>query len=344
MKLSIIIVTYNSAKEIEACLESLVRTVLAFPFEIIVVDSASQDNTAQLVRSFARSETKIKLVCSEVNIGFPAANNRAFELARGEFILMLNPDTIAYPGAIERLVACLESEKSVGICGPQLVDASNVPVPDLRQITFGRLILETVGLLRFKARMLPPTQQEALSGAAMAFRKDLLSSIGNLDEGMFYGEDIDFCHRVLRHGLRVRRVETATVMHLEGRSSASNLAMRLGRRYKSRIRYLHKHCHSAAYWFSMPLLFLEILQRLVKWQAKAKAGDNQEASIRTRAFRGLLRELPMLFLQEVRHPIVEGDHQNGLHNRVSPKVELETAKITSLEHPSERSESGTVKA
>src|SRR5579864_1580407 len=118
-RLTIVVVTYNSGSEIEACLRSL-RRVRTVPSEVILVDNASQDDTVDRVRG---GFPEVVIVQNPRNVGFPAANNQALRLARGEYALLLNPDTVAHEGAIERLAAVLDGNPGVGICGPQLVDA-----------------------------------------------------------------------------------------------------------------------------------------------------------------------------------------------------------------------------
>jgi len=296
-RLTIIVVTYNSGAEIEACLRSVTRTIKTLSFEVIVVDNASQDDTVDRVRG---SFPDIVIVQNSHNVGFPAANNQALRLAHGEYALLLNPDTVVHEGAVEQLVAALERNPEVGVCGPQLVDAEGVPANDLRLPTFFRIVVNTLGLEVFTARLLRPECQEAVSGAALTFRRSLVAEIGLLDEHMFWAEDGDFCLRAAEAGYRIWRVQSAVITHYVGRSTNSNLALYLKMQYASRIRFLWKHGRPVEFWLALPLFYFSLTMRVSKWCLQSVLRPSVEASIRVRSFLCLLVNMPTLFADEAR--------------------------------------------
>jgi hypothetical protein len=296
-KLTIIIVTYNSSDEIEACLQSLRDTIKTLSFELILVDNASRDDS--LVRS-RRCFPEAIIVANKDNAGFPAANNQALRLARGEYVLLLNPDTVPHEGAIERLVATLEEHPGVGICGANLPDGEGVQAHDLRQPTFARIMIEMCGLGRFSSKFFPPERQEAVSGAAMIFRRSLTSEIGLLDERMFWGEDGDYCLRASQAGYAIWRVETAVITHYVGRSTTGNLAVYLKKQYTTRMRYVRKHGRPFEFWSMIPVFYLSLIMRASKWYLYAVISPSAEAIERIRAYHSLMLHMPSLFAEEAR--------------------------------------------
>ena len=307
-RLTIIVVTYNSGAEIEACLRSLSRTIKTLSFEVILVDNASQDDTVDRVRG---SFSDVVIVQNSHNVGFPAANNQALRLARSEYALLLNPDTVVHEGAVEQLVAVLERNPEVGVCGPQLVDAEGVLANDLRQPTFFRIVVNTLGLEAFTSRLLGPECQEAVSGAALMFRRSLVAKIGLLDEHMFWAEDGDFCLRAAEAGYRIWRVQSAVITHYVGRSTNSNLALYLKMQYASRIRFLWKHGRPVEFWLALPLFYFSLAMRTSKWCLQSVLRPSAEASVRVRAFLSLLLSMPRLFSEEARRTRALGPYDRG---------------------------------
>jgi GT2 family glycosyltransferase len=199
--------------------------------EIIVADDGSRDGTAELL---AVEAPRVRVVRLESNRGFAAAANRGIEAAQGRIILLLNSDTVVESGALRAIVASFDSDSRLGIAGARLVNPDGTP-----QWSGGRTptLMWMVGvvsgaghLARFFRRA---TRSESggeidwVSGAALAFRRDVWKDAGPLDERfLFYCQDIEFCLRAHAAGWQVRIVEDARVMHELGGTVAGDNPLR----------------------------------------------------------------------------------------------------------------------
>lgn len=251
MTLSIVIVSFNARQHLENCLASLFAAPPAVPHDIIVVDNASTDGSAEAVRHGWPSVT---VIARANNAGFAAANNQGFRATRGDLVLLLNNDTTVAPGAIDALVSRLVADPSAAIAGPRLVDGTGVA-----ELSFGPM-LSPVGELRQKlvmqlqARGFGPvsrwveraTRREQyvdwVSGAALLVRRADAEAVGLLDERYFlYAEDVDFCAAVRARGRRVLFTPGAEVVHLRGRSRATAPATMNVAYRRSHVAFYEKH-------------------------------------------------------------------------------------------------------
>lgn len=227
---SILIVTYNSRAVLPACLDSLAAET-RLPCKIILVDNASEDDTAALVHA---RYPQITVIENRRNVGFAVAVNQAARLARGRYLLLLNPDTVVQTKAVDRLAAYLDSHPTVGVCAPRILTADG----RLRHNCFA---FETpwsffwfgvgVGPLhRVRGWMLPrpgwdiaadtPQAVEAVTGAAMLVRRELFEALSGLDERFFmYCEDGDFCRRARQIDATTTLLTDAVVTHYGGAST-----------------------------------------------------------------------------------------------------------------------------
>lgn len=253
-KVSVLIVTYNSGDEIAECLKSLLAST-GICLEVIVVDNASTDNTCEIVSRFGA----VLLIPNLLNYGFPKANNLGIAKSSGDFILLLNPDTIVPSNSVSKLVGYLQAHPRCGIVGPQLVDGSGVHAPDLIPL---RPLPLPLNYLR-KPRSLGTV--ECVSGAAMLFRKSLVEKIGFLDETLFWCEDADYCQRASLNGYSVDIDRSSKIVHLGQRSGNRNKAIMIEKSYTSKVGYLTKYY--SVFWVksSIVMFLVEILLRLTKW-------------------------------------------------------------------------------
>ncbi len=286
--LSVILVSYNARAPLEACLRSLTTSVADIPHEIIVVDNASQDGTAEMVE---RAFPEVRLIRNRENLGYPKANNQGVAAAEGEFVLLLNPDTEVPPGAPDRLMAELRARPRAGAVAPVL------RLPSGRiQVSFGwsvgflsesakKLVLNRF-LSRWAEKHRSPRKMGWLGGACLLIRREVLEQVRGFDETFFlYFEDIDLCYRIRNLGFDLYLVPDVEIRHVGG-ASISGLRL-LGRFHyrRSQLRFYRKHASLVSRWCLKSYLWLNfcVLYARGKWE---RAGD---MDLRRRFFR-LLRE------------------------------------------------------
>jgi N-acetylglucosaminyl-diphospho-decaprenol L-rhamnosyltransferase len=248
--LAIVIVTYNSLTEIDDCLQSLVGHTAPFPTTITVVDNASSDGTAEHVR---QRWPMVQVIEAGDNLGFSKANNLGIRATTSDYVLLMNPDTVAPPGAIQALVRGLASHPDAAIAGARLLSDTGFPelswgspiTPwnELKRMVFSRLYHRKIrSIVRKMDRLSRQARPVAwVSGACMAIRRPDLDAVGLLDERFFmYTEDVDLCVQMGQRGRLVLYVAGAEVLHYRGRSAARNPELER-RRQHSHIAYYEKH-------------------------------------------------------------------------------------------------------
>jgi GT2 family glycosyltransferase len=249
-RLSIVIVAYNSAGDIDACLGSLVEHPPAIDHEIVVVDNASTDGTAAAIRARWGG---VRVIDAGANLGFARANNLGIQQTFGSLVLLLNPDTSVPGGAIDALVTVLEARPDVAIAGPRLVNGDGraelsfgamiSPLAELRQKFLVRGSRRAGPVAAYVESMTRKEQEvDWVSGACMLVRRTDAEVAGLMDERYFmYAEDVDFCAVVRRRGRKVLFVPSAEVVHLRGRSRATASAPTERAYRRSQIAFYEKH-------------------------------------------------------------------------------------------------------
>ena len=248
--LAIVIVSYNVRDELDACLRSIVGRTAPFATSITVVDNGSTDGTLAMLRERWDS---IRVIEAGNNLGFARGNNVGIRATPGDYVLLLNPDTVARPGAIATLVRELETHREAAAAGPRLVDEQGEPelsfgwaigpFGELRQKVLGGLYRRGVmPAVRRVARWTREAgEREWVSGACLLIRRPDLEAVNLLDERYFmYTEDVDLCVRLRARGRTIRFVPAAEVVHLRGRSAGRNPRTEDARR-RSQLAYYEKH-------------------------------------------------------------------------------------------------------
>lgn len=248
--LSIVIVSRDVRDLLVRCLASI---SCRYVVEALVVDAGSRDGSADVV---AERFPLVRLLRSTENLGFTRGNNWALRLARGRHVMLLNPDTVVEPGALDRLIDYLDAHPEVGAVGPKLrypdgsVQSSRRRFPTPLTGFVESTVLERwlggsrfVRDYRFDDRSDDVAHEvDWLSGAALAIRRETLALTGLFDERFFmYSEEVDLCRRIRAAGWRIVYVPEAIVVHHEGRSSEQNLEARNIHFFESRFRYYAKH-------------------------------------------------------------------------------------------------------
>src|SRR5256712_6269313 len=222
---SILIVSFNPAPELVACLESLARCAAALPHEIIVVDNGSSDGSVEAAQ---KRFPAVQLVTNQETLGFSKASNQALPLARGEYVLFLNPDSEMQPGTLERMLAELAGFPERAAVGPRVRKQHEFISPNCAR-RLPTLWTELANLLwldrifprsrimawKYYAPWAGTTDRdvECLLGAAMLCRTDQVRALGGFDESVpLYLDDMDLCKRLGELG-RLRYLSGATVLH-----------------------------------------------------------------------------------------------------------------------------------
>jgi len=232
--LTIIIVNWNSKQFVLKCLSSIREHGGDVPKQIIVVDGGSFDGCGEML---AADFPDVEFVQSPDNIGFGRCNNLGFRQARGDLVLLLNPDTELRPRALERMIAAMDALPEAGILGPRLLNTDGslqvycvraLPTPFNRAVDsnlFRRLFPRSGmwgSLAAFQSTV--PAPVEAVSGACMLLRSETYRRVGGFSPEYFmYGEDMDLCAKVGRLGLKVIHVPDAEVVHHGGGSSKEQI-------------------------------------------------------------------------------------------------------------------------
>lgn len=236
-KLTVIVVTWNVRDLTLRCLHALWSRRGDLPVEVIVVDNASDDATADAVR-LAFPDTIV--IANETNVGFPRANNQALRVATGEHVLLLNPDTVVGEGTLEACVAALDEDPSVGMVGCRLeYESGDVQLECARRpYQLRHLVMETLYLHMIFPRHpvfghhlmgdwdhTGTRDVEAICGAFMMVRRETALGLGGLPEDLFmYHEDLSFCLRLRRAGWKIRYLGDHTTMHYWQRSTRRSYA------------------------------------------------------------------------------------------------------------------------
>ena len=275
MDLSVVVVSWNTRDLLAECLASLFHHPPAAAWEVWVVDNASSDGSAAMVRDrFPAAH----LIENQANLGFAAANNQGFRQSAGRYVLLLNSDARVRLGALDAMLKFLDGHPEVGAAGPKLVN------PDgsfqASYASFPTLLSELgsiTGLDRWwlgpNAPSPRPVAGEAphavdwVAGAALIVRRAAVDEVGPLDEGYFlYSEETDWCLRLWRAGWPVWYLPQVEVIHRAGASSRQQSTRSYSLLYQSKLRFFSRHYGGAAA-LALRLAYLaSALARLSLWK------------------------------------------------------------------------------
>lgn len=254
MKLSIVIVNYNVRHFLEQCLISVARACANIQAEVFVVDNASSDVSVEMVREKFPS---VKVIANTNNVGFSKANNQAIEKATGEFVVLLNPDTVVAEDTFEKCIAFMNAHAEAGAIGVRMIDGKGNFLPESKRglptpavafyKTFGlaKLFPQSKTFGRYHLGFLnehETHEADVLSGAYMFVRKEVLNKTGLLDETFFmYGEDIDLSYRITQAGYRNYYFADTTIIHYKGESTKKGSLNYVKVFYNAMLIFSRKH-------------------------------------------------------------------------------------------------------
>ncbi|MDQ1707116.1 MAG: hypothetical protein QOJ88_327 [Pyrinomonadaceae bacterium] len=240
LELSIIIVNWNGGELLRHAVESVVASRPALAYEVVVVDNASQDDSLSLLRATTVSRTlleqrRLRIIENHDNRGFGAANNQAFAATTTPFLFLLNPDTEVTAGSIDRLLATVQSDPRIAAAGPRLLNADGslqISVwrnpPAAWEILLSQMKLYRLLPRGYRGELLlgghwDHKRERAvpmLSGAAVLVRRSVIETVGGFDERFhMYGEDNEWCLRIVRANWQLVFQPDAVVLHHGAKSS-----------------------------------------------------------------------------------------------------------------------------
>lgn len=277
---SIIIVNHNARILLSETITSLFQSTNSLSFETILVDNASTDGSVSAIK---RRFPEVTVLENPENFGFAKANNKAIRMSQGRYILLLNPDTVVQPGAIETIVNFMDFHPDIGICGPKIVlPDGKLDAPCRRSCKTPAIYLyKTLGLSklfpnskRFGKYYLSYLNEDAINevdaviGAFLMIRRETVEQIGLLDERFFmYCEDEDWCFRAKKEGWKVYYNPQAQIIHYKGSSTKKRKVWMIFEWHKA-IYLFHKKNLAKSYplivnWFVYSGIGLKLIFSLI---------------------------------------------------------------------------------
>jgi GT2 family glycosyltransferase len=253
MKLSIVIICWNDLKVLKECLRSIHEGTYSTEFEVVISDNGSEDGSVQYIR---KNYPAVRIVENGANLGFAKGNNSGIRESSGEYILILNPDTIVHKGSLDRWIAFADRHGNAGAfgCRVQNLDGSHQisarPFPTIGRYWIAALCLRFLGRLSdlFVGDQYPGWKGDSertvdwQSGCCVLVRGDLLRKLGGFDERFFYHfEEVDLCKRVWDSGSSILFTPEASITHLGGQSVGRFPIRFEVEKLRNRYRYFYKH-------------------------------------------------------------------------------------------------------
>jgi GT2 family glycosyltransferase len=244
MKLSIIVVSFNTRELTRACLASVYRHPSSRPFEVLVVDNDSTDGSAAMIRE---AFPLARLIANNENVGFARANNQAHLLCRGEYLMLLNSDAEVLPGALDALIDYLDGHPGVGVVGSRMLypdgrfQHSCSRFPTLRHL-FCAYFLGWHSAWYPRARLERAMPVDTVIGAGLMIRKAVADRLGLMDPDFYMNsDDVDLNYRVRRLGCEVHYVPEARIIHHGGQSMRRRRLRMAIELHKNHVLFFRKH-------------------------------------------------------------------------------------------------------
>lgn len=258
LQLSIIIVNYNVKEFLQNLLHSIEKAAANIEKEIIVVDNASDDGSVDLLKT---KFPQVKLIENKTNSGFGKANNQALKIAAGDYLLMINPDTVISEDTLEKMISFFKEHPDAGLAGCKILNPDGTlqlacrrsfpgPWTSFCKVTgLSNLFPKSKLFARYNLTYLDENQTyevDAVSGSFMMMTKDAYSKVGGFDEQFFmYGEDLDLCYRVQKAGLKVYYVPDTQIIHYKGESTRRSALDETKVFYDAMHLFVKKHLSSS---------------------------------------------------------------------------------------------------
>jgi len=243
LKLSIIILNYNVRYFLELCLKSVTAAIENIDAEVIIIDNNSKDDSCQMVKELF---PEIQLIENKENLGFSKGNNIGVAQAKGEYICILNPDTVVAEDTFINLLKFADQQANIGIVGCKLIDGKGQFLPESKrnvpvvQVAFQKMIGNSVNYYANHLKEDEIGKVEILVGALMLMPKSVFHEVNCFDEDYFmYGEDIDLSYKVLKAQYDNFYFGDTTIVHFKGESTLKNKTY--ARRFYSAMQIFYKN-------------------------------------------------------------------------------------------------------
>ena len=328
MKLSIVIICWNDLKVIRECLRSIYEGTHSTEFEVIVSDNGSSDGSVEFIRL---NYPDVCVIENRANVGFARGNNAGIRASFGDYVLILNPDTIIHDGSLDCLVAFAEHHPEAGAFGCRVLNTDGTYQTSARLFpTIWRYWVSALNLKRLGGlssvfvyeeypRWHGDTEREVdwQSGCCVMFRGDLLRELKGFDDQFFYHfEEVDLCRRVWNAGFSILYTPQAVITHLGGQSVGRFPVRFEIEKHRSRYKYFYKHFGPAAARQCRSLSIAKIRVRQLGYGLKNLVKPSEALERRLEMYRAVLqwnKELdPVGFVERGEEPTPTAVPQHSL--------------------------------
>ena len=296
---SIVIVNWNTRDYLRNCINSIVAESNDCSYEIIVVDNASNDNSCEMLK---KEFPSVQLIANSTNNGFAAANNQGMRIAKGRYVLLLNPDTIVLEKAIVKCIAFVDKRQEVGIVGCQVLD-DEVKIQNtcFRFPSPLTILLTQLGFTRKFAKShwlgfseigwwdrKDEREVEVVTGMFMLARQSAIKQVGLMDEDYFiYAEEADWCYRFWKAGYKCVFTPTARIIHVDGGGkSTAQIPKRMFVQKQKSLLLFQKKNRGLLAWVATWLIFvgaqlirMPILAAMYVFNKKVQRGSDVRVSL-----------------------------------------------------------------
>lgn len=285
--LSISIVNTNNRSLLRECLASIYRTTERISFQIIVIDNASTDGSAEMVRSEFPS---VELIINDARGGYGYSHNKGIAAARGQFVLIFNEDMVVLPGAFDTMVDKLKSDPTIGVLGCRLLNPDlslqhschrfqNIKTEVFENLCPGSLLRGS----RFRTEMFgwdhdSEREVDVVMGCCMLIPASILDKVGGFDTRFFvYSEEFDLCKRIRNAGYRVVFTPEAQIIHFGGQTSKT-MSIKMHLVYvESKLKYFRKYYGLRSMKAAKLIVGAGALIRLAGWTLRAAGSKDERA-------------------------------------------------------------------
>ena len=323
MDVSVIIVNWNTRDILRECLLSIYEQTKTVDFEVIVVDNGSTDGSAEMVKEEFRDVILIENYC---NKGFAAANNQGITVAKGQFVLLLNSDTVILDNAVAKMVAFVDAHPEAAAVGCRVLNPDRTLQPTCFMFpSILNLFLSSLYLYKLFPRSRffgreriswwkrdDIREVDVVTGCFMLVRREAIEQVGMMDERFFvYGEETDLCYRFKQAGWKIIFTPDAEIVHLGGASSSQIKPQMYLQLRGSILLFFRKHRGWPAYWAACLLMALFFTVRVPYWLVRAIFSGQRQDS----------------YLEKVNSLIIGAGYAISGGNRLRQNYDRETKSI-----------------